>query len=89
LSNRDAYIPTGRIAAIIELQEKIITAQLAQSELVDRLHALQEKAARFETWKAEKKRYELTDFGAGTFAYLLKPEAANGEPTHRICARCF
>jgi hypothetical protein len=31
----------------------------------------------------------LTDFGGGTFAYLLKPGAANGEPTHRICAQCY
>lgn len=45
--------------------------------------------AGFEKWEAEKQRYKLTDFGGGTFAYLLKPEAASGEPPHRICAHCY
>jgi len=78
-----------RNAAVIELQEKILSAQSAQSDLVDRVRNLEEKVTSLETWETEKKRYKLTDFGGGTFAYLLKPEAANGEPTHRICASCY
>jgi hypothetical protein len=78
-----------RNAAVIELQEKILTAQSVQSDLVERMRELELQVAGFETWKAEKKRYKLTDFGGGTFAYLLKAEAADGEPSHRLCAQCY
>lgn len=78
-----------RNAAVIELQEKILYAQQSQSTLVERVHDLEKEVASFEQWEAEKKRYALTDFGASTFAYDLKPEAANGEPSHRICPSCY
>jgi hypothetical protein len=78
-----------RNAAVIELQEKILSAQQAQSELVECIGELEKKVTGFEKWEAEKERYQLTDFGGGTFAYLLKPEKANGEPSHRICASCY
>ena len=45
--------------------------------------------AQLEAWEAEKKRYRLTDYGGGTFAYELKPETAEGELSHRICAACY
>lgn len=78
-----------RNAAVIDLQEKILSAQQSQSALVERVHDLEEEVAGFEQWEAEKKRYALTDFGGNTFAYSLKPETANGEPAHRICPTCY
>jgi hypothetical protein len=78
-----------RNAAVIELQEKILIAQQAQMALVERIGELEKQVERFETWKAEKNRYKLTDYGGGTFAYALKPEEAQGEPEHRICAHCY
>jgi len=36
-----------------------------------------------------EKRYQLKDFGGGTFAYELKESEANGEPIHRLCPTCF
>jgi hypothetical protein len=78
-----------RNAAVIELQEKILTAQQEQMALVERIGELEKQIERFETWEAEKKRYKLTDYGGGTFAYALKPEEAQGEPEHRICAHCY
>ena len=36
-----------------------------------------------------RKRFQVTNFGGGTFAYLLKDEAADGEPPHRVCATCY
>jgi hypothetical protein len=45
--------------------------------------------AQLEAWETEKKRYQLTDYGRGTFAYALKPDAADGEPPHRVCANCY
>src|SRR6516162_2494056 len=73
-----------RNAAVIELQEKILTAQQAQMALVERIDELEKEVASFEAWAREKKRYKLTDYGGGTFAYALKPEEAQGEPPHRI-----
>lgn len=49
---------------------------------------LEKEIARFQAWEREKARYLLTDFGGQTYAYLLKPESADGEPSHRICANC-
>lgn len=86
---KDIHDVAARDRAVIDLQKEILAAQAAQFALVDRIRDLEEKVARFETWEAEKQRYKLTDFGAGTFAYLLKPEAANGEPSHRLCAHCY
>jgi hypothetical protein len=78
-----------RNAAVIDLQEKILSAQEAQASLIERVRDLEKEMASFEHWEAEKQRYALTDFGANSFAYLLKPETANGEPPHRICPACY
>src|SRR3990167_10494865 len=78
-----------RNAAIIELQEKILGGQSAQAALVERINELEAKVAAFEAWKTEKQRYQLKDFGGGTFAYELKPEEARGEPAHRLCPACY
>src|ERR1700722_4631396 len=86
---KDIDDATRRNAAVIELQEKILSAQQAQSALVDRIGELEKEVAGFEKWDAEKERYKLTDFGGNTFAYALKPEATRGEPTHRICPNCY
>ena len=78
-----------RNAAVIELQEKILSAQQEQSALVERIRELEAQVASFEKWDTEEKRYQLTDFGGNTFAYALKPDAARGEPPHRICPTCY
>lgn len=76
-------------AAVIELQEKILSAQEAASSAKDRLRELQEIIEAFENWDDMAGRYQLKDFGGSTFAYELLPEKANGEPIHRACPRCF
>jgi hypothetical protein len=86
---KDISDATIRNAAVIELQEKILSAQHAQSALIERIGSLEKEVAGHETWEAEKNRYRLTDYGGGTFAYELKPEEASGEPSHRICAACY
>jgi len=80
-----------RNAAVIELQEKILAAREAQSALLDRVGDLEEEVASFETWDAEKKRYELkpTMRGGPSFAYILKPNAEPPEEFHCICATCY
>lgn len=81
---------------VIELQGIILAAQTsalaAQSEqfvLQQQAHELQAKMAKLEAWESEKSRYQLVDFGSGTFAYNLRPEQANGDPSHKICVNCF
>ena len=88
-SIKDMSDASARYAAVIELQEKILSAQEAQSTLVQRIGNLEKEIAQFETWATEKQRYALTDYGGGTFACALKPEEARGEPPHRICANCY
>ena len=82
--------------AIIELQAQILAAQQGalaaqdrEAAMADEIRSLKKQVAELETWDAEKQRYQLTDFGGGTFAYLLKPSMGGSEPEHRICAACY
>jgi hypothetical protein len=85
---KDIDNATRRNAAIIELQEKLLIAQTTQSSLTERIRELEEKVTSFETWDAEKHRYELKRFGGG-FAYVLKVEAQGAEPAHQLCPNCY
>lgn len=83
-------------AKVIELQTVIMSAQsdalAAQSDqfsLLERIRNLEAEVAQTKAWEAEKQRYELKEFPTGAFAYALKPDAAQGEPPHRICAKCY
>ena len=73
----------------IKLMEQIIAAQMAQASLIQQVRDLETEVSQFKNWEAEKERYILTDYGGGTFAYALKPEKAEGEPPHKLCANCF
>lgn len=86
---KDIHDATSRNAVVIELQEKILGAQAAQSALIDRVSELEKEMARLETWEAEKQRYKLTQCAPGAFAYVLKQAEARGEPGHAICAYCY
>jgi len=78
-----------RNAAVIELQEKIFAAQSAQASLVERVGELEKEVANLKAWEGEKERYQLTEVGAGVFAYALKPETQSSEPPHLLCQRCY
>lgn len=73
----------------IKLQGQIIAAQQATLEAQERLRELEASVRTFEDWNAQKARYRLADYGAGTFAWELRPEYADGEPPHRACPKCF
>lgn len=81
---------------VIEMQDLILGAQssamAAQTqlfELVQENAELKAKVAAMDDWKVTAARYQLRDYGEGTYAYELKEEAANGEPPHRLCPVCF
>lgn len=56
---KDIDDASRRNAAVIELQEKILAAQQAQTTLIETVRELKARVAELETWEAEKERYEL------------------------------
>lgn len=86
---KDISDATIRNGAIIELQERILSAQEAQFALARRAEDLEKQLDALQRASDERKRYELKDYGGGTFAYALKASEAAGEPPHRACAKCF
>lgn len=78
-----------RNRAVIELQEEILGAQVSQSALLERVSFLEKEITRFETWDAEKQRYELKKVVTGAFVYTLKPEVEPPEEPHWLCTTCY
>jgi hypothetical protein len=93
LSLHDMQAVQGKVielqGVILAAQSSALAAQSDQLSLLEEIRALKAKMAELEAWDAQKKRYQLKDFGAGTFAYELKRDEAQGEPPHRICAHCY
>jgi hypothetical protein len=82
--------------AVIKLQAQIMAAhqgafaaQALQTAMAEEVRALKEKVARFETWDAEKSRYQLQKIPPSAFVYALKENEARGEPMHYLCQRCY
>jgi hypothetical protein len=86
---KDINDATIRNGAIIELQEKILAAREAQTGLLERVGELEKEVASFETWEAEKQKYEMTRLASGAIVYALKAQIQGGEPAHYICANCY
>jgi hypothetical protein len=86
---KDIHDATLRNAAVIELQEKILTTQQSQAAIIERIGDLEKQVADFEAWDTEKERYELKTVGFAAFAYMLKPEARGREPPHFVCTNCY
>ncbi|MBZ9854297.1 hypothetical protein LB566_10815 [Mesorhizobium sp. CA13] len=86
---KDINDATVRNTAVIELTEKIMSAQSAQAALIGEIGKLEKDLVRFETWEAEKQRYELHKLHPGILIYRLKTGMENGEPPHEICANCY
>jgi hypothetical protein len=80
---------TRRNAAIIELQEQILAAQMEQAAAIEKIRDLETQVADFKAWNAQKERYELKDLSTASFAFMLKPEARGSEPPHFACTNCY
>lgn len=74
---------------IIDAQHDILTAQAAQTALVERVRQLEGEIAAMKAWDAEKKRYKLASPATGAFVYALQRAMSNGEPPHYLCTNCF
>jgi hypothetical protein len=86
---KDINDATIRNGAVIELQEQILAAQETQTAALERIRELKEEVASYETWSAEKQRYELKAVHPGAFAHVLKPAMSSSEPPHWLCAKCY
>lgn len=69
---KDINDATIRNAAFIELQEKILGAQEAQTSLIQRIGELEKEVADSKSWEAQKQRYQLKRYDPGVFFYVLK-----------------
>ncbi|MCJ9754028.1 hypothetical protein MOV61_25205 [Neorhizobium sp. BETTINA12A] len=78
-----------RNMAVVDLTEKIIAAQAEQNALVAKVGKLEKELMRFETWEAEKQRYELYEIKPGRLTRRLKATMSDGEISHDICAQCY
>ncbi len=86
---KDIHDNAIRNAAIIELQEQMLSAQAEQSSLVERARSLEKQLTELRAWEAEKKRYQLEELPPGVFVLSLKPKMAAGKPHHSICQTCY
>jgi hypothetical protein len=81
---------------LIEFQSKILDANNAafavqeeRVELLQRIGELEKNLAEANSWEREKQRYQLKDYGGGTYAYELKAGSESGEPPHKLCVPCL
>lgn len=74
---------------ILDAQDSVFAANMERSALIERVRQLEKEAADLKAWDAEKQRYKLEEISHGTFAYALKEEERDSEPTHHVCANCY
>lgn len=86
---KDINDATIRNSVVIDLQQKILSAQEGQIALLSRIDELEKEVAAFSRWEAEKKDYVLTEIFDKTFAYSIAESARGSQPYHLICANCF
>lgn len=86
---RDINDATRLNAAVIDLQEQILSAQQAHTTLFQRVSELEKEVATFEKWDATKQQYDLKKIGWCAYAYMLKPNARFSAPPHWVCTKCF
>lgn len=90
---RDGVMTQGEVfklqSIIMDAQERVFSANEERATLIERVRELEKQITQFETWDAEKQKYELKQVHRGAFAYVLKPTPENTEPPHWICAACY
>lgn len=82
-------VSDGRIRVeVSEVLDKLIRAQIGQSEILDRLQQLEAALKNADRSEKEFARYTLTETKAGGLVYALKPNDEMDEPHHYLCAHC-
>lgn len=80
---------SGILDQLVTARNDAFEAADTRAALLKRVDDLEQELVSFKTWDGDKERYKLTEISRGVFTYVLKPELANGEPTHCICAECY
>lgn len=82
-------LPDSRIVDMVSsLVEKLVEVQLAQSEILDRLHMAEAALRTAQTRHDEAQRYQLTRLSMGGLVLALKDGDPKGEPFHYLCQGC-
>jgi rubrerythrin len=74
---------------IIDAQYQVFAANAAQTELVERVRALESQIARMKDWDTQKQRYHLASPFPGCMVQALLKSMSSGEPPHYLCTACF
>lgn len=77
------------LGLISTFTEKLVDAQLAQSEVLNALNELERKVEDAQRLHDERSRYELEATATGAMVLALKPGDPKGEPPHYLCADCL
>ena len=75
-------------ASLSDIQQRLITAENRESELLSQCRALEEQIAHAKDWQAETTRYVLLSVDGGVVRQQ-KADHASGDPPHWLCANCF
>jgi hypothetical protein len=75
--------------ALITARTDVLEGSEREASLLKKIDALEQEINRLKAWDRESERYKLTRFYPGTYAYVLKPEMARGEPPQRLCQPCY
>jgi hypothetical protein len=78
-----------RNAAVYDLWEKVTTVQQRYTAAIEQVETLKAELARFETWEAEKEKYELKPTGTGGLVFMLKPAERGTTTPHWLCPNCY
>jgi hypothetical protein len=77
-----------RDSAMVRLQQKILDAQHAHGELIEKATALEREVRRLKSWDADIARYQLTEIAPGVVALAIRDDMRAEDPFHMICVNC-
>ncbi len=72
-----------------DLAQKLLNAQIAQSEIMNRLLELEAALKEAQRKQDEAERYTLVTLPLGALVLALKDGDPKGEPPHYLCHACF
>jgi hypothetical protein len=88
--NPDKKVSDPDILGLIStFTEKLVDAQLAQSQVLNALQELERAVEQAQRLHDERSRYELQATATGALVLALKPGDPKAEPPHYLCADCL
>lgn len=82
--------------AVIQIQRTLLDAQASALRdheknlgMINKIAELELSLSKLQENRIEKERYKLTEFPTGKLAYVLKEDDDRGDPSHRLCVKCW